>query len=104
MAVELDPNSTQVLVATIAASGLVLAGLVQRGDRRSADRMERLADFVVKLDDKVDALDDKVGQLAEAHETTRSEVETIRRHQLLDVLAGRDKRSWRQLLLGRNEG
>lgn len=96
----LDLDGTQILVAVI-TSGLALVGvLVQRGNRDQAARQDRLVDFVVRLDEKVDALDDKVEKVVSDNAATRSEVETIRRHQLLDVLAGRHRsmRSWRRLL------
>lgn len=96
----IDLDGTQIAVALI-TGGLALIGtLVQRGNRDQAKRQDRLVDFVVKLDDKVDALDSKVDQVVTENRETRAEVETIRRHQLLDVLAGRHRsmRSWRRLL------
>ncbi len=104
-----DLNSTILALAVGVLVPITLA-IINRGAKRVQDRLDdlqrqgveqlRKADSVHDhLANKLDHVDGRVDQVDNRVQHVEGEVETIRRHQLLDVLAARHRsvRSWRRL-------
>lgn len=109
MVSQADLNSTILALAVGVLVPITLA-IINRGAKRVEDKLDQLqtqgvqqlakADKVHEdLADKLDHVDGRVDQVDGRVRHVEGEVETIRRHQLLDVLAARHRsvRSWRRL-------
>lgn len=104
-----DVNST-VLGLAVGSVPIVVA-IISRGTRHLNDKLDETHDKLDELQDKGDEqlqqaaqvhqqLDDKLDHVEGRVRHVEGEVETIRRHQLMDVLGSRHRsmRSWRRLL------